>query len=783
TLQYVVRAGGQESELYTEEYDVRSGLPTVTAAPVPAAAGAVLEGRQDVVLTSSMPGQIFYTTDGTRPQISDSEELLGSTLEYTEPITFARSTIVRAFALADPVEAPPVEPAPVEPPLEEPAPPAPQAGAVKTFPYVIHNLRAVSPEKTFGYPFSLTDIGLPPATPGDPRENPVGLELCLDDPGCPVVGDLPDPTRGLSFPDNFPDESFWWSGEAQLDLPNGRARLILALEAAFDSPTVQDGHQVAFGRIRVRMDDMVPLATYEIVHPYGVIRATADDRGRVFYTEDNGCMTGPCGFDALRAQPVGPVLRWTDGAPPGYLGDPTATHTVVGSPYDTNVFEVRQVTDGGGQAISPVLVGETDQFTVQGKLPGPGAIASWQTGLFNRQLDVTLSSGGNPLTQGFRYTTDSTDPVTNGQEYDGPIHIEDGTTVLRYVAVGADGQTSAVEEETYTIDSIAPTLTASPAGGAFDTAQEVTLQANELADIFFTLDGSTPTQTSPRALGPVRVASSSTLKAIAVDFAGNVSPVRSWDFTITPAPTGDGGTGTGGTGTGGTGTGGTATGGTGTGGTGTPAGPAATALVVQPTTVGPVDAGGVTTFSGVLAVNGQALTGAPVVLQTRALVAARPVFSGRASVGAGWVDIAATTTGAGGFYAFPSIRPTATADYRVVFRGDGTHGPVVSAVERIHVRGAVTLARKHHRVVERGTRMTLRGKLIPAHRGAIVLVKLDGPGRHADRVRATVTRRGTWKVTFRAPARTGRWTAVATWRGDVDHLGSSSAARTIRVVR
>ena len=132
---------------------------------------------------------------------------------------------------------------------------------------------------------------------------------------------------------------------------------------------------------------------------------------------------------------------------------------------------------------------------------------------------------------------------------------------------------------------------------------------------------------------------------------------------------------------------------------------------------------------------------------------------------------------------YPANRPTATADYRVVFRGDATHGPVVSSVERIQVRGAVSLARKHQRVVERGTRITLRGKLFPAHRGAIVLVKLEGPGRHADRVRTTVTRRGTWRVTFRAPARTGRWTAVATWRGDVDHLGSSSAARTIRVVR
>ena len=591
-------------------------------------------------------------------------------------------------------------------PLEEPAPPAPRAGPVKTFWYVIHNLRAVSEEQTFGYPFSLTDIGLPAATAGDPRENPVGLELCLDDPLCPVVGELPDPTRGLSFPDNFPDESFWWSGEAELDLPNGRARLILALEAAFDSLTVQDDHQVAFGRIRVRMDDMVPLATYEIVHPYGVIRATADDGGRVFYTEDTGCMTGPCGFDRLLAQPVGPVLRWTGtDAPAGYVGDPATPHTVVGSPYDTNEFIVHQVTDGEGVTLeNPVLVGETDQFTVQGKQPGPGAIASWQTGSFDRQLDVTLTSGGNPLTEGFRYTTDGTDPVTNGQVYDGPIHIGDGTTVLTYVAVGADGQTSAVEQETYTVDSIA-----TPPDG-----------------------GGTGTPAPPDGGG-----------------------------TGTPAPPDGGGTGT-----------------------PPPAGPAATTLALQSATAGPVLAGGATAFSGVLSVNGQALVGVPVVLQTRPLVvtATPRGTGGRVLAEPGWADVATTTTGADGAYAFTKVKPRATADFRVVFRGDATHAPMVSPVERVQVRAAVKLARPDQRV-ERGERITLKGRLLPVHRGAIVVVKLDGPGQHARTVRATVTRRGTWKASLRAPHRTGRWTAVAVWRGDFDHLGSTSTTRTIRVVR
>ena len=155
---------------------------------------------------------------------------------------------------------------------------------------------------------------------------------------------------------DFPDESFWWSGEASFDAGPIRARLVLGAEAAFDTPTVQDGHQIAFGRIRARLDGAVPGATYEIIEPYGVIRTTADDGGRLFYTDDNGCMSGPCGsFSQLLTQPVGPVLRWDSGAPAGYVGDPNVTHTVTGSPYDTNEFTVTQVTESERSPASAML--------------------------------------------------------------------------------------------------------------------------------------------------------------------------------------------------------------------------------------------------------------------------------------------------------------------------------------------------------------------------------------------------------------------------------------------
>ena len=725
TLKYLARQAGRTSEVYTEEYSVRTDLSVVSATPGPAVAPAVLEGRQDVELsaaTNGVPtaGAIYYTTDGTRPRLDGAGDPAGSTREFTTPIPVTRATVVTALSVPDVGE----------------------SGPIARFRYVIHNLKDVSTDTPYGYPATLTDIGLP-AGPGEPRVDPVELELCLDDPLCPVVGDLPDPTRGISFPDNFPDESFWWSGEAEFTAGTVDARLVLGAEAAFDTPTVRDGHQVAFGRIRVRLDNAVPGATYEIVQPYGVVRATADEGGRLFYTDDNGCMSGPCGFDKLLTQPVGPFLRWDDGAPEGYVGDPTVAHTVVGSPYGTNEFTVSQVTDGAGDPISPEPIGSTNLFTVQGKLAGPGVMANWQTGTFTHPLQVTLT--GNSRTTQIRYTLDGSTPTaTTGQVYDGPIAVGEGTTTLNYLGVG-DGVTSTMETETYTVDSTAPTLSASPAGGDFDAAQDVTLTTDDpTATIRYTVDGSAPDAASTVYGGGVlTVGNSLTLRAVATDPLGN-STSASWDYTITlpPPPLAD------------------------------DAPPTPGFLLAGPI-AGPVNAGGVAALSGVLAPHGQVVGGAPVVLQSR------PVTTNGRPLTSTWADVGTGTTAADGGFVFSGLKSQATIQYRAVFTGDPS-GPIVSASQQVTVRAVVRLAKPHRRV-DSGDRIRFRGTLGPSLRGTTVVVRLDGPGRSV-RTSAVVSRTGTWTVAVRAPRKPGRWTAVALWRGNDVLLADRSPSRLFRVV-
>ncbi|HEX2245996.1 MAG TPA: hypothetical protein VHH13_00355, partial [Arthrobacter sp.] len=186
-----------------------------------------------------------------------------------------------------------------------------------------------------GYPYWYGDGG-------DPERGlaPVRLELCVDAVNCPVIGTDYDPTQPLTVPGNFPEESFWWSGEASLTMPDGaEARLIMAQEAAFSGAgEVADGQQNGFARLRIRLEDGEPGQQYTFTHPYGVDVLTADDGGRIRFTEDIGCMQQPCTWEEPAEGRIGAFLRWNPvvapAAPDGFIGDPNVEHEVVGSPHD-----------------------------------------------------------------------------------------------------------------------------------------------------------------------------------------------------------------------------------------------------------------------------------------------------------------------------------------------------------------------------------------------------------------------------------------------------------------
>ena len=86
--------------------------------------------------------------------------------------------------------------------------------------------------------------------------------------------------------------------------------------------------------------------------------------------------------------------------------------------------------------------------------------------------------------------------------------------------------------EKYIIDTVPPTASANINSGLYNTNKNVTLSMNELGTIYYTLNGSTPTTKSSRYTGKILVSSTKILKFLAVDLAGNKSPIYTRTYTI-----------------------------------------------------------------------------------------------------------------------------------------------------------------------------------------------------------------------------------------------------------
>lgn len=210
------------------------------------------------------------------------------------------------------------------------------------------------------------------ATPTDPA-NPVPDPCALT--GTLAAGDSSE----IVFPTNFPDEIFYNLSSSVITgiggVARNRAVLTMGLEGAFVTGGVTDGQQIVFARFRLRVDGLTPGETYVLTYPYGVKSFQADPTGAINFTDDQGCLAAGCAFDSvLTSTNIGPFLQWdvAESAPPtGYVGDPNITHTVVGSPFNTNIFRL-QGPNVGGAGIDTI---ETDQFAVLGKLY-TGTVAS-----------------------------------------------------------------------------------------------------------------------------------------------------------------------------------------------------------------------------------------------------------------------------------------------------------------------------------------------------------------------------------------------------------------------
>jgi hypothetical protein len=167
----------------------------------------------------------------------------------------------------------------------------------------------------------------------------------------------------------------------------------------------------------------------------------------------------------------------------------------------------------------------------------PTVTMSPAAGLYNTSKSVTLTVNE---TATIYYTTDGSTPTTSSTVYSAPISIS-ATTTLKYFAKDTAGNSSAVQTAVFTIDTVLPVLTIT-SGGTFTGTKSVTMSTDETADIYYTIDGSTPTTSSMKYTSALSITATTTLKAFAKDTAGNSSSVQTVTYTLdapadTTAPT------------------------------------------------------------------------------------------------------------------------------------------------------------------------------------------------------------------------------------------------------
>ncbi len=158
------------------------------------------------------------------------------------------------------------------------------------------------------------------------------------------------------------------------------------------------------------------------------------------------------------------------------------------------------------------------------------------SGTYNTAKTVTLSATDNYDTNPVIYYSTDNGNTWNSATKSVTLNLGEGSTTLMYYTKDSMGNTGVVQTASYIIDTTSPIVNVNETGGNYNTAQTVTLSATDNLDqnptIYYTTDGSDPTTSSNKYTGPVGIGSTTTLKFIAVDAAGNISPVQTETYTI-----------------------------------------------------------------------------------------------------------------------------------------------------------------------------------------------------------------------------------------------------------
>ena len=245
---------------------------------------------------------------------------------------------------------------------------------------------------------------------------------------------------------------------------------------------------------------------------------------------DSGILTDPTNPDFYYHDPI--LGHIPDGIPVTFAGDALGSVNPL-SGFTINGLVMTNLTGIARGVSHPSFTVDSQTVSADitvGDITPPIVTANPTGGTYNTTKNVTLTIN-EPGT--IYYTTDGSDPKTSATRkvYSASVVISTSTT-LRYVAVDLAGNWSTNYTQRYTIDKTAPTARASPIGGLYNVTKSITLTMSEPGTIYYTTNGATPTTASKIYTGPISITSTTTLKFLAVDKAGNKSPVYTQIYTI-----------------------------------------------------------------------------------------------------------------------------------------------------------------------------------------------------------------------------------------------------------
>jgi len=183
------------------------------------------------------------------------------------------------------------------------------------------------------------------------------------------------------------------------------------------------------------------------------------------------------------------------------------------------------ITATSGSTLQSIQV--IADVTDLGQIPAP--TFSVPTGTYSAPLTVSLTD-----TPYIFYTTDGTTPTASSAVFVSPITIT-STTTLKAIAIDVFNDQSPVSSATYTIAPATSTPSFMPDGGAYSTAQTVSLSdSTSGATIYDTTNGSTPTTSSTVYSAPITISSTETVQAVALASGDALSAVATAVYTIGP---------------------------------------------------------------------------------------------------------------------------------------------------------------------------------------------------------------------------------------------------------